>query len=226
VSQPNGQPVPDPDQPAAQSSHWGRLPNDATTGAGQQSGGASSGSGWASQAGQTHFGYSGADPAEHGLLAPPVADGPELATADDLQEHSDSLHSRLDELGSKISGLASRGQQQSANSNLQHLANSMALPARSAPVSPLAVSAQAREAANQQAAGAQQMLRSGQQRTLATFQQRQAQGGMRSMQPTGNAMGSSTAEASMNGLLGRQVGGGTSANGQSESTFANTRFQS
>jgi hypothetical protein len=49
-------------------------------------------------------------------------------------------------------------------------------------------------------------------------------GSMAPVQPTGNAMGQTSQESSMSGLLGRQVGGGISSNGQSESTFANTRF--
>jgi hypothetical protein len=67
-------------------------------------------------------------------------------------------------------------------------------------------------------------LRAGQDRRSAINAQRQSSGGMNPVQPTGNAMGGSTSEASMAGLLGRQAGGGISSNGSSSGTFENVRF--
>lgn len=145
-------------------------------------------------------------------------------TADDLQAHTDALSSKLDELSSSVSRMANSAQGgQQGNQNLQQLAKPMALPPRE---SPFAASAAQRARAGEQQAQSASLLQGQRARSSAIWQQRQAQGGMRPTQPTANGMGSTTAEASMNGLLGRQVGGGTSANGQSESTFANTRFQS
>lgn len=168
------------------------------------------------QSAATHWGPVG-DAYTHGTIGNGDGGSEQLATSDGIA----GLHSRFDELSSQVGGMSSSGQQ--GNQNMQQLTPSR-MPERPPQVSPLAASAAQRDYANAQAAAGQQHLQTSVDRTMATFAARQSQGGMRPTQPTGNGFGASTASASMNGLLGRQVGGGTSSNGQSESTFANTRF--
>ena len=142
----------------------------------------------------------------------------ELVTKTDLAQHAQGINDRLDSIQG---GLQNAGGVQDRNNAFQGGGSQQAAAPR-----PDVLGAIAEHNANiySQMADSHAAMQNRMDRFQAHFRQRQAQGGMHATQPTGNGMGQTSQESSMAGLLGRQVGGGISSNGQSESTFANTRF--
>lgn len=152
------------------------------------------------------------------------------ATRGDLQEHSDALGGRIDQLQESIGGMQSGGGGRPSapqNANLRGLTPAK-MPPRQAPASPLTADFAGIRAAQQQHAAATSESLAGSYAALGRRAPNQAAlspgGAMAAVQPTGNAMGATTSEASMAGALNGSPMRPSSGIGQSQSSFETSRF--